>query len=33
LIHHLASVRKLAAPQGELVGLLGVGDDAADRRR
>ena len=27
LLHHLASVRKLAAPSGELVGLLGVGDD------
>jgi argininosuccinate synthase len=27
LIHHLASVRKLAAPLGELVGLLGVGEE------
>jgi argininosuccinate synthase len=27
LLHHLASVRKLAAPTSELVGLLGVGDD------
>jgi len=27
LIHHLASLRVLAAPPGELVGLLGVGDD------
>src|SRR5512132_1046512 len=30
LIHHLTSVRKLAAPVGELVGLLGVGDGVGD---
>ena len=28
LIHHLASVRTLAAPSGELIGVLGVGDDS-----
>src|SRR5215510_11742070 len=27
LLHHVASLRKLAAPPGELVGLLGIGDD------
>ena len=29
LLHHLASLRKLAPPPGELIGLLGVGDDDA----